>query len=400
MPWTLAFVLTIFPPLAGINFYVGRKVFRALAELTSWNRKRLRFSLIGVHLFVNLLPVVYLIFYLAEGRAAVPIFGGDNYLVDLLLSYPFWIALVVIIQLFILYALLDVLDLAAKRFLPSFRRLLQASNATLVLGLLCFVAIYSIATVVRDTWTVRVVEHAVPLPEGFASLKGFRIAQISDVQVDGRTTSKILHNYVERVNGLRPDLILFGGDLVTSGTSYIDSAAHVLGKLRARYGTVAAVGDHDIFTDKPGVFKALQREGIKVIEDSTVLLRIDASTIALSVVTYTYPERPTPSQLEKLSSGAENTFKVFLVHQPAEKIVEFAQRKGYQLLLAGHTHGGAIAFGIPGLFLLAPSNFETRYVSGAYQVGHMTVSVTNGLGFTLAPIRYHAPAEIVVVTLR
>ena len=80
--------------------------------------------------------------------------------------------------------------------------------------------------------------------------------------------------------------------------------------------------------------------------------------------------------------------------------VEFAAARPRQLLLAGHTHGGAIAFGIPGLFLLAPSNFETRYVSGAYQVGHMTVSVTNGLGFTLAPIRYHAPAEIVVVTLR
>jgi predicted MPP superfamily phosphohydrolase len=400
MPWTLAFVLAIFPPLAGMNYYVGQKVFRALVELTSWDRRRLRLVVVGVHLFLNLLPVVYFLLYLAKGRAVVPFFGGDYFLVDVFLSYPFWMALVVIVQLFILYAALDILSLAVKRFLPPLRRLLEASSATLVFGLLCFIVLYSIVPIVSDTWTVRVLEHEVTLPDGYTSLSGFRIAEISDVQVDGRTTPEILRRYVERVNGLHPDLILFAGDLVTSGTSYIDTAAQILGQLRARCGTIAAVGDHDIFTNKSLVLDAYRKNGITAVEDTTLCFQVDSSTIALSVVTYTYPERPTASQLEKVASGVENGYKVFLVHQPAEKVVAFAHERGYQLLLAGHTHGGAIAFGIPGLFLLAPSSFETRYVSGAYHVGQMIVSVTNGLGFTLAPIRYHAPAEIVLITLK
>jgi hypothetical protein len=69
------------------------------------------------------------------------------------------------------------------------------------------------------------------------------------------------------------------------------------------------------------------------------------------------------------------------------------------LFVAGHTHGGGIAFGIPGLFLVAPARFESRYMSGVYEEGGLLVSVTNGLGFTLAPIRFHAPAEITVLRL-
>jgi hypothetical protein len=99
MPWTLAVVLTILLPLAAINFYVGRKILQALSALTSWNRIRLRMIIIGVYVYLDLLPLVYLLAYLAAGRAAVPAFSGDNYLIDLFLSYPFWIALVVMIQL-------------------------------------------------------------------------------------------------------------------------------------------------------------------------------------------------------------------------------------------------------------------------------------------------------------
>lgn len=400
MPWTLVFVLIIFVPLAGINYYIGRKVLRALAELTSWNRKCLRIFGIGVHLFVNLLPIAYLVAYLVAGRAAIPAFAGDNFFIDLLLSYPFWIALVIFVQLFLLYVILYILEFAVIRFVPSTRQWWQRRNAVIVTVLLCSVGVYSIVTVVRDTWTVRVVERDVSLPEEFKSLRGFRLAQISDVQGDGRTTYGALRRYVDKVNSLHPDLVLFAGDLVTSGTLYIDSTAEAIGHFKSKYGTIAALGDHDIFSNKPKVLTALERHGVWVIEDSTVVLRVDSSRIALSVVTYTYPQRPTTSQLEKISEDIGGAYRILLVHQPAESLVEFARQKGYHLLLAGHTHGGGLAFGVPGLFLVAPANSETKYVSGLYHAGQMVVSVTNGLGLTLAPVRFHAPAEIVVVSLR
>jgi len=77
-----------------------------------------------------------------------------------------------------------------------------------------------------------------------------------------------------------------------------------------------------------------------------------------------------------------------------------ARNEGYNLLVAGHTHGGGVAFGIPGLFLWAPASFESSFVSGLFHLGSLDLIVTNGLGLTLAPVRFHAPAEIVLITLR
>jgi uncharacterized protein len=400
MPWTLSFVLTIFPPLAAINFYIGRNVVRALTELTSWNRSRIRHTAIGLHIFVNLLPVIYLLTFLVAGRASVPSFGGDSYVVDLLFSYPFWIALVIFLQVFVLYIVLDFLDLTIFRFIPSVRRWWSGRRAVIVLGILILVIMYSIPTIIRNTWTVRLIDAEVPVANDFKGLDGLRIAQISDVQGDGRTSSEALRSYVNKVNALRPDIVMFAGDLVTAGTSYIDSSAEILGQLRSRYGTFAALGDHDIFTDKAMVLTALRKNRITVIEDSTIFLHVDSANIALTFVTYTYPQRPKALQLERILKATSGCYQMLLVHQPADKLVELAEKNDYRLLLAGHTHGGGIAFGVPGLLLLAPASFETNYLSGVYRVGHMFVSVTNGLGLTLAPIRFNAPAEIVILTLR
>jgi hypothetical protein len=320
--------------------------------------------------------------------------------IDLLLSYPFWIGLVIFFQLFIIFAFLDLLDVSILRFFPGLREWWQARRVYVIITLVVVTTLYSLVTIVRDTWSIQVVERTVDVPEEFKSLSGLRIAQISDVQGDGRTTFKDLRNYVNKVNLLRPDLVLFAGDLVTSGTRYIDSTARILSELRAPLGVVAAVGDHDVFSNKDKVVAALQREGIRILEDTTVFLEEKGTTIALTVVTYTYPRHPTLKALGELLLSTRAAYKILLVHQPAENVVAVAWGKGYDLFLAGHTHGGGLAFGIPGIFLFAPANLESRFVSGLYRQGKMTVSVTNGIGLTLAPIRFNAPAQITLLTLK
>jgi hypothetical protein len=307
---------------------------------------------------------------------------------------------VILVQLFVLLALLDVIDILVLRFVPIVKEWYRSQRPWIHVGLVVVISFYSIATIVIDTWTVRVVENDVFLPSEFGSLHGIRIAQISDLQGDGRTTASDLRGYVSKVNSLRPDIIFFAGDLVTSGTNYIESTAGIMGGLKSRFGTIAAVGDHDMFSNKVMVMNALSRSGITIIEDSTVILNIDSARVAVSVVTYTYSQRPTKEKLETLPARAAGDYKILLVHQPAETVVQFAHQQGYDLFLAGHTHGGGLAFGIPGLFLFAPASFETNYMSGLYHVGLMTISVTNGLGMTLTPIRFNAPAEITVINLR
>jgi predicted MPP superfamily phosphohydrolase len=399
MPWTLAFALIVFLPIAAMNYYMWRKVFKSLCELTTWDRNRLRIVSVCVHVWVTSLPVVYAISYLVMGRRAIPAFAGDSIGIDLLFSYPFWISLVVVAQLCMVFAFLDLIEFTILRSVLTAQEWFSRHSSRISIILVVTITVYSVVTVVRDTWAVRIAVHNVALPPEFRSLHGFRIAQISDVQQDGRTTANDLKKYVAKVNSLHPDVVLFAGDLVTSGTRYIESAAEVMGGLRSRFGTIAAVGDHEFFSDKPTALDAMGRCGIKVVEDSTVILNVDSARMAISVVTYTYMQKPAKRKLESLTSGTDRTYKIFLVHQPTEDLVQFARQNGYSLFVAGHTHGGGLAFGIPGLFLFAPASLETKYVSGLFRVGSMVVSVTNGLGLTLTAVRFQAPAEITVLDL-
>jgi predicted MPP superfamily phosphohydrolase len=257
------------------------------------------------------------------------------------------------------------------------------------------------ARVYSDTLRLRTRETELRVADLPAELDGFRIVQIADLQADGRTKGDKLQAYVDRVNQLKPDLILFAGDLVTSGTDYVETGAEAMGKMESRYGIYACLGDHDFFSNRQMVAASLQKNGVTVLDNVAAIVPVGPSFISIAGITNVYARpRPTPDALEAIEQQRPDApVDIFLTHQPSPAIVDYATAKGYDLFVAGHTHGGQIVFPLPG-FLLTGSSFETRYVTGFYDVGRMLASITNGLGLTLAPIRYHAPAEVTLILLR
>jgi predicted MPP superfamily phosphohydrolase len=155
-----------------------------------------------------------------------------------------------------------------------------------------------------------------------------------------------------------------------------------------------------MFAGRSRIISELREAGFVVLEDSTIKTRINGTPVIITILTHTYRQRTSPEALEVATNHAHEAFRIMLVHQPAESLVHLARDRGYHLFAAGHTHGGAITLGIPGLYFWAPSRVESRYFRGFYKVGSLLVAVTNGLGHTLTPIRYQAPVEITLVTLR
>lgn len=399
MPWIITTTLTVFIPLVILYWYGGTKVLNASVRLFGLERTRVKRTVISVIVAINAFPVIFLVSFLVLGRSRVGAFSGESLLADILLVYPFWFGLVIIVQTCVLLLISD----GIRLFLwPLYKRAKERwlrIQSMITIGTICVVAVYSVVVIVLDTWTVRIVNHELSVPPEASSLAGLRLVHISDVQGDGRTTPERLRDYAKLVNDQDPDLILFAGDLVTSGEAYIEETADVMGLMNARLGKVAAVGDHDIFSNKAKSINALRRNGFLIDDDTTLVLRHDSARISVTLLTHTYRQRPDADDLQRAIVGAEGGLRIVLVHQPAESLVAFAARSGFHLFLAGHTHGGGVAFGIPGLFLVSPALFESRFVSGFFPVGSMTVSVTNGIGMTLAPIRFHAPAQITVIKL-
>src|SRR5262245_13037066 len=98
----------------------------------------------------------------------------------------------------------------------------------------------------RDAWFAdRFVVHEERiwidgLPEVFAPLK---IVQLSDIHPGLFLPEQWLADAVEQANRLAPDIIALTGDFITYSRNNIEPAAALLGRLRARHGVLAVLGN-------------------------------------------------------------------------------------------------------------------------------------------------------------
>jgi predicted MPP superfamily phosphohydrolase len=155
------------------------------------------------------------------------------------------------------------------------------------------------------------------------------------------------------------------------------------------------MGDHDYWADPQSIENGLVNCGWDFIQNQHRIMNYRNKKILITGITHVYSNRISKKDAENLLALApEADLKIVLVHQPAEFLVELAEKYGYDLFLAGHTHGGQIVNHILG-YPITPSAFETKYYHGYYTLKNMQIIITNGIGLSLAPMRYHAPAEIV-----
>ena len=103
-----------------------------------------------------------------------------------------------------------------------------------------------------------------------------RIVLLSDLHLINRATDAArLRRIVDRVNALRPDLVLIAGDMI-AGHAPVDAraAAPVLNaelrRLTPKSGTIAVLGNHDHWTDPALVARTLTNAGITVLENGAV----------------------------------------------------------------------------------------------------------------------------------
>ena len=178
--------------------------------------------------------------------------------------------------------------------------------------------------------------------------------------------------------------------------------------IKSRYGVYSCVGDHDNWAWREDgqeeasdtITNALEKQKVEMIDNGKKIIRVKDSEIGVTFVTNTYAKAINNEKLDSLTNGNMNfDLKIFLVHQPRQRLVDQAIKFNYDLFLAGHTHGGQITFLFP-FKNLSPTLFETKYVRGDFHFGNMLMVVTRGLGMSLVPIRYNSTPEVTVIVLR
>jgi hypothetical protein len=237
-------------------------------------------------------------------------------------------------------------------------------------------------------------------------LEGIKIAFISDIQADRYTNPKRLRRYISKVNSTSPDLILIAGDMITSTPNYINASAEYVGMLKSKYGVYSCVGDHDnwaYWSDSKRSLReitdALKKNNVQMIDNGKKVICLNESKVNITFVTNTYVNKISDEHLDSLAQlDMDYDLKIFLSHQPRENFIKSAIKHQYDLLLAGHTHGGQVTFFFP-FHNLTATMIETKYTRGDFKFGDMLMIVTRGLGMSLVPLRYNSTPEITLIVL-
>lgn len=314
-------------------------------------------------------------------------------------TYWFWFGLVFAFQLAGWVLVVDVIKLASY-LSGTYFEVIKRWHPRIVITLALMVFVFMGWKTYRDTTTIITDHITLPVPDLPETMEGFKIVHISDIQGDEYTGREEISAYIRNVNEINPDLIVFTGDLVSYGTDFIKSSAEEFGKAQARYGTFAVVGDHDYWAGTGHVEDALAKEQIPLLQDENHIIKIDSSSsVTITGVTEVYSKNSDPAVVDSLMQSANSSaLKIFASHQVKKHLISSAREYNYDVMLAGHTHGGQIRVPFLGMNFSA-SERETEYISGLYWEENLPIHINNGLGFTLGPIRYNAPPTITVIEL-
>ena len=269
-------------------------------------------------------------------------------------------------------------------------------SAPSALATLLITALVTAIGMVAARGRPRIVKVEIPvtdLPEG---LRGFSIAQISDVHVGPTIKRPFVEQVVSRVNALRPDMIAVTGDLVDG--SVLQLAAHTapLAGLAARHGAFFVTGNHEYYSGEPAWTSELRRLGLRVLKNEHVVLQHNGAALVLAGVTDFSAHHFDPAQQSdpaKALNGAPSAAgaKILLAHQPST--AEAAATAGFDVQLSGHTHGGQ--FWPWNLFV----GFFQPFTGGLHRLRDLSVYVNRGTGYWGPPNRFGVPSEITHIRL-
>ncbi len=230
------------------------------------------------------------------------------------------------------------------------------------------------------------------------------VAALSDTHVGGpHVDSARMGRIVERVNQLRPELVVLLGDYAAfhqpeaerppEERQEIIGGIATFAALRARYGVVAVLGNHDSWYNRASITAALQEAGVAALWNRHVVIRRSDGPLVIAGIADAMTGEP--NFADALDGAPEGADTIMLSHSPDP----FAEMpRGPALMLAGHGHCGQVTIPFVGRPIVPLRN--KRYACHLIEEDGKRMYVTAGIGTSILPVRFLNPPEIVLITIR
>ncbi len=273
---------------------------------------------------------------------------------------------------------------------------------------------------------LRVGRRRLPLPGLPPSLSGLKILHASDLHAGAPGfNDSAIRKFAAAAAALEPHLILFTGDMVDKQHD-LRPYLELLERLRAPGGKFAVLGNHDhglwktVIQDLLGRLagrgtrvqvavpaaeaamtaattgRLLARAGVRLLENECVSIDFGDARIQLCGIDELQYGL---ADLDRVRAelDREAPLRILLSHSPEAGLL--VEAGDFQLVLAGHTHGGQICLPHPSRGKIPLSYSGSSFGDGLHRLPATTMHVSRGVGTTLVPLRLLSRPEVTLLEL-
>lgn len=251
--------------------------------------------------------------------------------------------------------------------------------------LFCLTASATLGWCILEPWVLEPYWLKIKRLNMGGSKASHRLVHITDIHYKGNRP--YLEKVVERVNSLSPDFVCFSGDLVEEA-SYLNEALDILGSIK--FPVYGVPGNHDY--ESGASFKTIAQYckstgGAWLVNQDTV-----TKDGHIQIIGATGDQFQLPPLKQKLKH-------LLIVHYPlfVNQIKASFNKDSFNLVLAGHSHGGQVRIPFWGALVL-PSRVGP-YDLGLFQTMMGPLYVNPGIGTLLLPVRSWCRPEISLIEL-
>jgi predicted MPP superfamily phosphohydrolase len=245
-----------------------------------------------------------------------------------------------------------------------------------------------------EPYYLEVKEVSLASPDIPPSFDGKRIVFISDIHNGAYFSRERITDLVSRINGLKPDIVILGGDYATRDSTNTTLCLTELGNIQAPLGKYGVLGNHDYWEGGMEAISAMKSAEIIPLDNTGLWISSGNERIRLGGVSDLWHAAPDP--IPTINEAKQSDYVILVSHNP--DYAEELETSKVDIVLAGHTHGGQVTvFGLWAPYM--PSDYGQKYRGGFVQTAYTNVYVTRGIGMTYLPVRFFARPEITVITL-
>lgn len=222
-----------------------------------------------------------------------------------------------------------------------------------------------------------------------SNFSGLKIVHFSDLLYKSTVDKDDVKNLVKRINELKPDIVVFTGDLINKNAKItnedIEFLEEELESISAKIGKYAIYGDEDYSIES---YKTIMEKGkFKILNNNydEIFYKNNDSMFIVGLPSSLKEEVKLEEAFAFYKEDEKRKFIIVLVHDG--KTIKFLDESTYEvdLVLGGHSLNGSVVIPYYGGVFIDDGSY--KYYQEHYSKGITDIYISSGIGTNKYPYR-------------